>query len=283
MSLFYMRNPVKRISALVDALILRRRQPLRLEFNVGDHCNLNCKGCTHYSPLAHGHFTDIDTLRHSIATLGAKCSGKVKTAYLIGGETLLYPHLKEAMTALREAFADARLYIFTNGLPIPGMDAEFWQLARDLRFTISITRYPIKFDYDRAVAICRENGVEVELFGDRSQSDSFFRFALDSEKKQPAKISHLKCWSFGCVTVDGDKIYPCSISACAGHLNRAFGTDFRHEKGDYLEVDAVRSSRDILKLRNRAVPFCGYCILPPASVTYGPSRRDINEWVDIRQ
>ncbi len=30
----------------------RRTTPLRLELNLTQACNLNCQGCTHYSPLA---------------------------------------------------------------------------------------------------------------------------------------------------------------------------------------------------------------------------------------
>lgn len=275
-----MKNPFRPIINLYRSWRAHRAMPLRLEFVVTDHCNLNCKGCTHYSPLAPDEPEDFDTLCRSIGTLSRVCGDKVKTLYLIGGETLLYHRLNDAMTALRQGFPDARLYIFTNGILLPRMGEDFWQRCRDEKFILAVTRYPIRFDYDKVLGLCREKGVETEVFGDRSMADSFFRFGLDPDKKQNPRIAHFKCYNRGCVSIVGDKIYPCSISACVTHLNRAHGTGFTHLNGDFLRVDEVNDVEQIKRLRDNPVPFCGYCVNPPATVAYGPSRREKSEWVD---
>ncbi len=93
-------------------------------------------------------------------------------------------------------------------------------------------------------------------------------------------MSHFKCYNRGCVSVVGNKVYPCSISACVGHLNAACGTEFTHEKGDYIPLDQLTHVDQIRRLRDRPVPFCGYCINPPDTTTYGPSRREATEWVN---
>lgn len=259
-----------------------RKEPLRLEFVVTDWCNLNCVGCTHYSPLAKKEFADKEVLKKSIETLGEKCATGIDSAYLIGGETLLYPHIKEIMPTLRKSFPTQTLYIFTNGLPLPKMDDEFWEIARDQKFTIALTRYPVKFDYDAVIELCKKQGVKVEVFGDRSLENSFFRFALDPTKSQNGKMAHFKCYNRGCISVIGNKIYPCSISGCISNLNKAHGTNFTHEKGDFIFVDEVKNVNDIKRLRDKAVPFCGYCIVPPSEVKYGPSKRALSEWVDTK-
>lgn len=275
-----MKNPVKAFSNVWKTWRHKRKEPLRLEFNVTDTCNLNCVGCTHYSPLAPRTYEPIETLCHSIRALGRSCSADIKIAYLIGGETLLYPHLTEAMEALREAFPDARLHIFTNGLLIPKMTDDFWQTCRRLDFILSITRYPIRFDYDAAEELCKSKGVAYEIFGDRSLADSFFRFALDPSKSQNRRRSHFKCYNSDCITVIGDRVFPCSISACIGHLNKAHATRFEHVEGDFINVADVKSARDIKRLRDKAAPFCAYCIQPPATVTYRQSERKVTEWVE---
>lgn len=259
--------------------IRHRREPLRLEFVLTDHCNLNCKGCTHYSPLAPKEFEDIDTLSKSMMHLGQIAGHKIRRAYLIGGEPLLYPQLTEAMAALRLAFPKARLYIFTNGIALPGMKTAFWNACRRLHYTIAVTRYPIRFDYDAAIELCNKEKVECEVFGDRSMADSFFRFTLDPEGRQNPRMSHFKCYNFGCLSVMGNKLYPCSISACVKHLNNACGTSFTHTPADWLNVSDITSVKEIKNLRNRPVPFCRYCILPPATVKYCPSRREACEWL----
>lgn len=256
-----------------------KREPLRLEFVLTDHCNLNCKGCTHYSPLAPKEFADFDELCRSMQHLGRVADGRIGRAYLIGGEPLLYPRINEAMQALREAFPKAALYIFTNGIALPRMPREFWAECRRRRFIIAITRYPIKFDYDATIELCRREDVPCEVFGDRSMADSFFRFALDPEGRQNARKSHFKCYNFGCLSVVGNRLFPCSISACVGHLNKACDTNFKHTAADWLQVDRINSVGQIKALRDSPVPFCRYCILPPATVKYGPSRREACEWM----
>lgn len=259
--------------------IRHKREPLRLEFVLTDYCNLNCKGCTHYSPLAPKEFADFDQLTRSMNHLGSIADGKIRHAYLIGGEPLLYPRLTDAMAALRKAFPKAKLYIFTNGIALPKMSDEFWAECRKLRYIIAITRYPINFDYDAAIERCRHEDVECQVFGDRSLADSFFRFALDPEGRQDPKMSHFKCYNFGCLSVMGDRLFPCSISACVSHLNRACETHFKHTPADWLNVEQITSVDQIKALRDRPVPFCRHCILPPATVKYGPSRREACEWM----
>lgn len=256
-----------------------RTMPLRLEFVLSDYCNLNCRGCTHYSPLAPREFEPLDMLERNMAHLSSVCGAEVKSAYLIGGEPLLYPGIAQAMRLLRKYFPAQDLYVFTNGIALPKMDNDFWEAAADCDIIIAITRYPIRFDYDAVMKICQSRKVRTEVFGDRSQPDSFFKFGLDPEKRQNPRISHYKCYNRGCVSVIGERVYPCSISACVGHLNRVFGTRFTHEKGDWTDVSEVRSAKDIFRLRDKPVPFCGYCARPEP-VSYGPSQRQVDEWTN---
>lgn len=277
-----MRNPLSRLINRVRHIWRLKTMPLRLEFVLTDHCNLNCRGCTHYSPLAPKEFESLQALEASATHLGKVCGTKVKKAYLIGGETLLYPNLNEAMEILARNFPDSRLYIFTNGLLIPRLDEKTWQTIHRLGFVLAITRYPVKFDYDAAIELCRLHGVETEIFGDRSMADSFFRYGLDPRGGQDGRNSHFRCHNRGCISIIGNRLYPCSISACVGHLNKVLPPErqFRHRPGDWLEVDKITSAAQILRLRDRPVPFCNYCIYPPGSVKYGPSRRDPAEWTD---
>lgn len=256
----------------------KRAATLRLEFNVTDFCNLNCKGCSHYSPLAPAEFEDLKELERSMKHIsGIRNVEEIKDIYLIGGETLLYPHLKEAIKMARHFFPLAKLSVFTNGLLIPKMDEEFWKICREENCVIALTRYPVKFDYAKVESICRERGVEVEVFGDRSVDGSFFKLPLGPEKKQNGWISHFRCIAFGCLTVDHGKIFPCSQAACVGHLNKKFGTDFRWEKGDFIPVDELKDARELKRLRNRPVPFCKYCRHQEIT-KYGPSKRTVDEW-----
>lgn len=274
----------RKIRNFVRTVARHRTQPLRLEFVVTDYCNLNCRGCTHYSPLAAKEFEPLETLERNAAHLGRISNGGegLGSVALIGGETLLYPRINEAMSLIRRHFPSTKISVFTNGLPLPRMSEEFWATVVANRIEIAVTRYPINFGYDAVEQLCRDKGAMYSIFGDRSKKGDFFRFPLDPEKKQNKYISHFKCYNYGCISILDGKIFPCSISACIGHLNKACGNIFEHTHGDYIEVDKVSSLKQIRRLRNNPVPFCSYCKLPPEIVDYAPSGRDTSEWIDYK-
>lgn len=274
-----MRNPIPRIYNFVRRLWVIRHIPLRVEFVVTDWCNLNCVGCTHYSPLAPQEFESLARLEKSMQRLSAVRDRRLQRAYLIGGETLLYPQLTEAMQLLAKYFPEQRRQVYTNGLMLPRMSEEFWETCRQCGIEIALTRYPVKFDYDAVEQLCRDKGVKCEVFDDRSLARRFFKFPLDPQKKQNGRLSHFKCYNRGCLSVVGNRLYPCSISGCVDHLNRAKGTDFRHEKGDWLDVDSITSLDQVIALRDNPVPFCSYCIYPVEVVAHTISKRQTSEWV----
>lgn len=256
----------------------KRSEPLRVEFVVTDHCNLNCRGCTHYSPIVPEEYADHDQLLRSMEHIAAACGDSLEEVYLIGGETLLYPRLCEAMRAMRCVFPSQRIYVFTNGLLLPRMSEEFWKTVVDERVIIAMTRYPVKFDYDAAEQLCRDRGAQLEVFADRSGSFTFFRNPLDPSKRQNGRLRHFKCFNSTCLSVVGSRLYPCSISGCVSHLNRRFGTSFTHCKGDYIEVSDIRSASQLRRLRNNPTPFCSYCCKPQER-PHAISRREAEEWV----
>lgn len=275
-----MKNLLKKISDAIKTYRIHKSMPLHIEFNLTDHCNLNCKGCSHYSPLAPDEQLPLSGLENSMRRIAAaRNASMIKEIYLIGGETLLYRDLEEAMALARRHFPKIPVKIFTNGLLIPKMKPSFWEACRRHDCTLAITRYPVKFDYDNVADICRRQGVKTMIFGDRSMADSFFRFPLDPTKGKNPRLAHFRCTSFGCVTVDNGRIFPCSQSACIRHVNNRFGTQFRWEEGDFIEVDRLNDIREIIRLRNNPVPFCAYCG-HTTTTPYGPSRRTAEEWID---
>lgn len=275
-----MRNPLTRIHTAWLNVQKRRSAPLRIEFNLSDHCNLNCRGCTHYSPLAPAEYEPLDRVKRNLEHLADVCGDAIEVLYIIGGEPLIAPHelLTGTMRHMRECFPKARLHLFTNGLALHRMTDDFWDIARRCGIVISMTRYPVNFDYDAAERLVRSRGVELQIFDDRGNAATWFRYPLSPSKSHNRFVSHFRCYNWGCLTVVGDKLYPCSISACSGHLNRAFGTHFEHCEGDYLVVERITSVKQIRRLRNRPVPFCGYCAHHEI-VDYAPSRRERSEWL----
>jgi ABC-2 type transport system ATP-binding protein len=83
----------------------RKRGSLRFDVHVADHCNINCKGCEHFSPLAPKHFIDIEKYKNDCIQL-AKLSGAndrdgggggIDENTILGGGPLLKPPINDVI------------------------------------------------------------------------------------------------------------------------------------------------------------------------------------------
>lgn len=254
-------------------------KPIHVEFNLSDHCNLNCASCSHYSPLAPNESIGVEALEHSMKCVAeARDSQLIREVFLMGGESLLYPHIIEAVGLARRYFPWADLQVFSNGLIVKKMSEAFWTAMREADATLSVTIYPVKFDYDDAIRFVKSKGVKVSIFSMRTDPKPFIKKPLDPGKGQWGWLNHFRCHSNGCITIDGGRIFPCSQSACVGHLNRRFNADFRWEKGDYIEVSDLRSAKELRRFMHRPVPFCKYCG-KGENIAYRGSERRASEWM----
>ena len=101
-----------------------------LETHVVDHCNLNCKGCSHFCNLAEEKFIDVESIRKDFVQL-SKVYKNIKVIRLMGGEPLLHPEINEIMKSVRASFPYSQIKLATNGLLLPKMKEHFWKTCRD--------------------------------------------------------------------------------------------------------------------------------------------------------
>lgn len=88
------------------------RESKNLEVHVVDHCNLDCVGCSHESPLMASRAEDPDRLASALTALWQHY--RAPLVKLLGGEPLLHPRLGEVVEAVRRS-TDARVRVVTNG------------------------------------------------------------------------------------------------------------------------------------------------------------------------
>ena len=85
-----------------------------LEINIVDQCNLNCKGCAHFSNICDNNFVLLDKYKHDLEMIAEKfCLYNFR---LLGGEPLLHPQLSELVDTTRKILPNSRIIIVTNGL-----------------------------------------------------------------------------------------------------------------------------------------------------------------------
>lgn len=258
------------------------RYPLTLDIHVCEQCNLNCKGCNHYSPLANPSFCDINSLKKNLNILKNRGLDKIiKSIYLVGGEPLLNPKIIEIFKITRDAFPKSVIKVVTNGIclssnmkPLP---ESFWVACRKNDISFDISRYPINIDYEYVKEILIKNNVKFNFFVAR---DYFYSFLLTKSTKKRKKFNFYNCVLCRCIQLIGDKIFPCPISGYVKYLNQAFNTKFKHTKEDYLELNNINKWKLIL-FRLKAKPFCKYCVFPRPQIQWELSDRKSNEWISV--
>lgn len=113
-----------------------------VEFQVADHCNLNCKSCSHFSNLVNTEqFASYTEFEKSIQEL-AKYFDDIPRIRLLGGEPLLNKELPRFVRCAREAFPYAKLCIVTNGILVPQISDEDWKIYRGNGVEFNVSLYP---------------------------------------------------------------------------------------------------------------------------------------------
>ena len=112
-----------------------------LEIHIVDQCNLNCKGCGHFSPIADEWFIDPDIYAHDITQL-KKLFSAIRVIRIMGGEPLLHPKIEQLLLQTRNSFPKADLRIVTNGILLDQMPNSFWETCKINHVSFDITVYP---------------------------------------------------------------------------------------------------------------------------------------------
>jgi MoaA/NifB/PqqE/SkfB family radical SAM enzyme len=90
-----------------NILSIKKTQKLKkLSFHVRltEHCNLNCAGCSAFSPVADEKFYDVDVFRNDCERIAALTNGEIGQIVLAGGEPLLHPRITDFFDISRSFF-----------------------------------------------------------------------------------------------------------------------------------------------------------------------------------
>lgn len=276
-------KPIAHLIEIYKKYNFRKKNKVTIEIHATDHCNLKCSSCSHYSPLAKPKFADLVVLQESLKKL-SPFEETIKKIRVVGGEPLLNKQICQIFEIVHKYCPNVQLEMTTNGILIPKIDKSFFSFFREYDILINITQYPLKKDvYENIEDILIKEQVKYNLSTLESTLNKWNKIKLH-ECKFPvlkSKIHFLKksqCDRM-CIQLVEDRLFPCNVSAYSYILNNAFGTKFIHRKDDYLEIDKIKSSKDIRKLLYKSHPFCSYHYQRFNHYNWRPSQRKKEEWV----
>lgn len=251
-----------------------------LEISLVEHCNLNCKYCSHFSPLADKIFANIEATEYGLKLLKNIIGDNLEEIRLLGGEPLLHPQINDFCRMVRSYFNNANIDIVTNGILLSKLPSEFWSVCHMNRINIKITKYPIKLNIAEISKVASDYNVKL-LFTNRSKLIKLMNhMPLDIEGGQDFSRNFANCYSSYCTNLKGSILMPCPIVASIEHFNKYFNKNLTLSKEDCLDLSTVTSIKEIEEFLNKPKPFCSYCMRDKITfdLPWEISTKDIKEW-----
>jgi hypothetical protein len=237
-----------------------------LEVHLADHCNLNCSGCSHFSPLADKFFANIEEYDGDMKRL-SQLIADIKVLRLLGGEPLLHPNVTKFLDSTRTWFPKANIHLVTNGILLPSMHREFWESCRRNSISIDVTLYPPLFSHESdLVQLSKSKGIPMNIV-----KTSTFRSSTNSKGDSELEKTFKRCrtWLY-CPILKQGKIYPCAKPAYVHYFNNTFGTDIPDT--DFAHIYSPKATGWTLLSRINTHPeACRYC-------TYGWEKIPTHVW-----
>jgi organic radical activating enzyme len=284
------RNEIRKISdrmnQMEEEIIRVTPQPYLnyLVLNILDHCNLDCKGCDHFSSIAPERFIDLDVVEKDLSRMNDLFHGAVSRIGVMGGEPLLHPQLLKILQLTRYYFPDTIIQLVTNGILLLKQEDRFWQICREQNIQIINTKYPINLNFEAMKEKAALEGVMFEHYGKTGETiKTLYKMTLDLNGQQDARKSFLHCsMANNCNLLMEGKIYPCTIAPNIHIFNDKFGKNLKLEAEDYIDIYKAGSKQEVLEFLSKPIPFCRYCNVNLRNYGYPweRSRQEISEWTE---
>lgn len=258
------------------------RSLLKFEFALAEHCNLNCRGCDHFSPIAEPKLADFTSTAMDFARLSALFGGKAESILLLGGEPLLHPEIEKFMIMARKNFPDAKIEIVTNGLLLMKEPESFWEACHDNNIAITVTKYPVSLDFKAMEARAENYRVVYNYFGNSGDIvKTLFQNKFSANKTQDAWTSYLLCHrSNQCIYLQDGRLYTCTGAPTVRHFDKRFGTHLFNAEENSIDIYEAKSAQEIMQFLAKPIPFCAHCRISEtvSGIPWCKSKKTIDEW-----
>jgi hypothetical protein len=249
-----------------------------LETDVTQACQLSCVACNHHVPLWRKHGPRTAKPEEVARDLGRLARFIHADRWgALGGEPLLHNSLVEILSIARESKIADKTEVWTNGLRLQAMGADFWRAFDILVLSI----YPGKISDSQLEWIrwkAREEGRELVEKDERKHPNfkTLFEPSPTDAAATRSKFSGCFFRSFSRVANYGYFFTCC----CAPHMpllvnGKPFGTDG-------LLIESIQSESDVRAYLERSEPLesCSTCAGRDTAVSIPWSEeRDPSRWL----
>lgn len=224
-----------------------------VEVHISDKCNLNCKGCTHFSPLYDSVNVKYENVIEDLLKL-KNIFSNIMRIDILGGEPLVSNNLDKYVVEMRRLFPNTSLELFTNGLLIPNLSSEVCKTLRNNNVLVTITEYePTHKIIDKIISKLEEYKIRYAIVPYDIRQIFNKPISLSDNSKYPNM-----CISNGCVVVADGKISRCPTLMYINKFNEYFKTNLPND--GILELSEYKDGAVLLEELKKEVPLCKHCI-----------------------
>lgn len=255
---------------------------IRFIVDIVDHCNLNCKGCGHFSPLASESFLDIETFENDLRRLNKLLNGKIYCFELMGWKALLHTQLEDFII-ITAKYVYGEKPLFTNGILLPRLSDRIYQLCAETGTTICVTMYPIDIDWNEINRKANLYGTKLYQIKSAGESEKkWFKNPRDLNGNQdPIGNFNSFLGKARCIVLERGRVSSCVVPYKAKFFQRYFKSGaFDTTDKNSIDIYKANNIDEIGDFLNKPIPCCKYC-LPnkEEQIQWGVSKKDMSEWI----
>lgn len=231
-----------------------------VDYSIVDHCNLNCAGCSHFSPIAELRFASLERFEKNIIKLSSY-NLNIEQFNLLGGEPLLHTQIKDFILVSKK-YLKTNIVVKTNGILL---NDDFIRFCDKHNVTLVVANY----------------GLNIKHTNNPLIDDFMYNYIGTIPIEFNSCVLYNTSYNNSCSQLeDNGDLHFCTYSANIKHYNKFYNTNIPTIKDrDYVNI----YDNDFMKkyfmgsLCRR--PFCNYC--RPPKIKPWHLFNKINEWVDI--
>lgn len=225
----------------------------QVEMHIMDSCNLNCRGCAHFSPIFENNIPDFSSRIADVEAFARKF-GHIFRFAILGGEPFMNKEISRYAEKIREILPDSTIEIITNGILIPNVPDETFEVIRKNDICISISEYaPTHKIIDGIVKRLEKFGILYDIRGYSGKRKFNIPLSLIKDSKYEKR-----CISNGCVTIWNGKMARCPTLMYIDQFNQKFDQNLPND--GVMMLDEELTGEELILRFSEKVPLCDYCV-----------------------
>lgn len=226
----------------------------QIEISIADHCNLNCKGCAHFSNIVEEYFQPFDGYAKDIRRL-KQLVPYIQNIYILGGEPLLCNNLDKYIEDISEVYPDTVIHMVTNALLLEKMSPQLIELIKSKNVKVETSQYPyVKKNKEKIEDFFKKNNIDGIV---REEVMTFTKY-LTVDENSDIETTFNNCPRSRCVILKESMIAACCQPLLVGYYNDKFNENLSTEGGIYIYDENLKGI-DLIKRLREPIGACKNC------------------------